>query len=91
MATVFCESVLRHGRLLLSVSHMKPLQKRSFARHAGSFGRQKHEGRRRALQTVIKSTNFAGCAGEIEGTPEILRLIFVLSTTDRYLVGSAAR
>src|SRR3546814_7838190 len=52
MPRAFCESVLRHGRLLLSVSHMKSLQKRSFKRHAGSFGRQKHEGTRRALQTV---------------------------------------
>src|SRR3546814_2509886 len=67
MPRAFCESVLRHGRLLLSVSHMKSLQKRSFKRHAGSFGRQKHEGTRRALQTVIESTNFAACGEAIGG------------------------
>src|SRR3546814_12958150 len=66
MPRAFCESVLRHGRLLLSVSHMKSLQKRSFKRHAGSFGRQKHEGTQRALQTVIESTNYAAC-GEANG------------------------
>src|SRR3546814_4383661 len=83
MPRAFCESVLRHGRLLLSVSHMKSLQKRSFKSHAGSFGRQKHEGTRRALQTVIESTNFAACGEAIGGMRTIPHPIFVLSPTDR--------
>src|SRR3546814_10554950 len=86
---LFCESVLRHGRLLLSVSHMKSLQKRSFKRHAGSFGRQKHEGTRRALQTVIESTNFAACGEAIGGMRTIPHPIFVLSPTDRLRTGAA--
>src|SRR3546814_17894808 len=84
-----CECVLRHGRLLLSVSHMKCLQKRSFKRHAGSFGRQKHEGTRRALQTVIESTNFAACGEAIGGMRTIPHPIFVLSPTDRLRTGAA--
>src|SRR3546814_19691196 len=89
MPRAFCESVLRHGRLLLSVSHMKSLQKRSFKRHAGSFGRQKHEGTRRALQTVIESTNFAACGEAIGGMRKIPHPIFVLSPTDRLRTGAA--
>src|SRR3546814_6671993 len=82
MPRAFCESVLRHGRLLLSVSHMKSLQKRSFKRHAGSFGRQKHEGTRRALQTVIESTHFAACGEAIGGMRKIPHPIFVLRSEE---------
>src|SRR3546814_18099579 len=89
MPRAFCESVLRHGRLLLSVSHMKSLQKRSFKRHAGSFGRQKHAGTRRALQTVIESTNFAACGEAIGGMRTIPDPILVLSPTDRLRTGAA--
>lgn len=72
-------------------SHMVAYQNRSFARHAGSFGRQKHEATRRAPQTVTESTNFAACAEAIGGRREISRPIFVLSTTDRYRAGAGAR
>src|SRR3546814_13935921 len=87
MPRAFCESVLRHGRLLLSVSHMKSLQKRSFKRHAGSFGRQKHEGTRRALQTVIESTNFAACGEANGGMRTIPHPIFVLSRSEEGRLG----